>query len=283
MHGLNVPAAPDGLQPALSADYSSAAADLDSGGLLGRGWDLNLSKVSRVFSIDWFWDWRWFQNVEMDYGSVYFYDKHDYSYAYCDGDHASETIISTTVGFKCIANRWEYVSRTEVKLSDPALYTVNLNGQTHQLVHKGGGEYVPRSYNLVRVRQCNAAYPCTGNLAVAGVGTGEYWQVFTPDGTRYVFGTDDTSEQRIHSANLSVGWYLKRAYALHRDNVTASEHRFTTEYVYDQRGRDNDGVSWDADTWLTRITYGDSTKRCRPTARAWKWWSWTRPACTPCG
>lgn len=130
-------------------------------------------------------------------------------------------------------------------------FTLSLGGKTYSLIAKGGGEYVPEDYASIKARLCNDQTPCTGSLAVPGVSnvTGEWWQVWTPDGTRWVFGVDTATENVVsmyqwdwqynvsnpyqpgvreyggyagHATGaIARAWFLRRAYASVRDSVTS--------------------------------------------------------------
>lgn len=91
-------------------------------------------------------------------------------------------------------------------------FSLTMGGQTYHLVPKfdvnaqTGGEYVTESFSPLRVVRCNTQFTCSNvngqNLAVAGAGNAaEYWQVWTPDGTRWLFGIDATSTNIVSHQN----------------------------------------------------------------------------------
>ena len=277
-YSFEAPETVAGLQPALSIEYSSAAADLDSKGLLGRGWDMELPRISRVYKLDSYLHWVP-SYVEIGYGDWYWANPSGTA-SVCD--EGNSFFISDTLGMRCGPLwRWSQSAFAKLDFGTTPLYVLTLNGQTYPLVHVGGedsGEYVPRTYSLLRVRQCNEASPCTGSLAVpndtANVAhfSKEYWQVFTPDGLRYVFGVDDQSEQVIkmaaHSPNTpstdgTVAWYLRRVYANHNDSIDPANHKFTAEYTYTQDHESSGILDWDKAILLANVVYGDSSKAGR--------------------
>jgi YD repeat-containing protein len=276
-YAIDVPGTLDDLQPSLNIDYSSASSDMDTNGHLGHGWDMNLSKISRVYSIDSYS--RWVPEFVSIALWDYYFPNAGGNPNWCTPDHSEfhQDPLTTTVSGFC-GPLWRHVGSAFAKLDFGGIpsYTLNLNGQTHQLIHKGGGEYVTRDYSLMRIRQCNATYPCTGSLAMVNDTSGkfntEYWQVWTPDGTRYSFGVDAQSEQVIKTPinspdspdeDSAVAWYLRRVYANHRDSADAANHKFTTEYAYTKDHENTGLVDWDKDVRLTAVTYGDSTKSGR--------------------
>ena len=167
-HAIEAPETVGGLQPALSIDYSSAAADLDAQGLLGRGWDLDLPRISRVYNLDGYVRWNPSYG-HIPYGDSYVANPNDnpITASYCNEENPSLQ-YDEEFGWSCEA--WYWTPGAFAKLdfgptSTPTpSYTLHLNGQALPLVHVGGGEYFPRSYSLLRVRQCNTTYPCTGTL-----------------------------------------------------------------------------------------------------------------------
>jgi YD repeat-containing protein len=274
-YAIEAPKTVGGLQPALSVEYSSAAADLDSKGRLGRGWDMELSRISRVYKLDSYA--RWVPSyVSIAYGDWYWANSNGTA-SLCD--QYNSFFISDTNGLRCGPLwKWDQSAFAKLDFGATPLYILTLNGQTHPLVHVGGedsGEYVARDYSLMRIRQCNLAHPCIGSLAVPTDTTSsthyskEYWQVFTPDGARYVFGTDDQSEQVIkvtarpsgtHTDEGTVAWYLRRVYADHNDSTDSNNHKFTAEYAYTQDHETTGILDWDKDIRLASVVYGDSSK-----------------------
>ena len=242
-----LPAALDSQTPDISLHYSSAAADSGSDGSLpglglstGKGWDLSIPRITRVVQRRWqLAPWKtgseWWNNWSKC--SFYVHDYWAYCYPYLETRYAND-------------------------------FTLTLGGQNHNLVPKfdvnaqAGGEYVTEDYQPLRIVRCNARYPCAGNDVVPGVDntTGEYWQVWTPDGTRYVFGADTNSTNLVraealnantdvacyngaavaHAAYAGTGgadncaipriWFLKRVYAANRDS--AASGRWSIEYSY---------------------------------------------------
>jgi RHS repeat-associated protein len=214
---IATPAMVGGLQPNLSLNYSSAAADSGfdqqyqpgENLSMGAGWSIAVPKITRA--------------VKRSFVCPGGYPPPDYK---CNG----------VWGYN-----GEYAND----------FTLSLGGKSYALIPKGGGEYVPEDYAPIKARLCNNITPCTGSLAVPGVSnvTGEWWQVWTPDGTRWVFGVDASTENVITMrqwdwannvernydpntnawggyAGQTVGyiaraWFLRRAYASVRDSVAS--------------------------------------------------------------
>jgi hypothetical protein len=195
---FSVPGLPDGLQPNLAAEYSSAGGDSKADGQyvpgmhwsLGMGWSVQIPHISRQVQ-------RYF-------------------------------LCSTTVD----ANGYCWNGYTS-GLNIYNLYTLSMGGQSYNLVHRGGGEYVTEDYSPIRIRQCNSTTPCSDHPAISNA-SGEFWQVWTPDGVRYVFGVDTNSESAA-SWPPSVGrvWLLRRVYSPLRDDVFVT-NKWTMQYTYEQ-------------------------------------------------
>ncbi len=243
---INLPAAPGGLQPDLTLRYSSAAADAGAAGSLpgmelnvGAGWDMETPRVTRVVQRRWAlapWD---LSNVaHWEKCSFYLYDYWQYCRPYLETKYVNDFVLT-------------------------------LGGHSHYLVPtfdvnaQAGGEYVTEAYTQLRALRCNprygAAQDARCNLGVTN-GTGEYWQVWTPDGTRYVFGIDANSSNLVRQqgpvglvhdvcyngatvANANYAgaggadgcsiprvWFLRRAYSVHGDSV--ADGLWSVEYAY---------------------------------------------------
>lgn len=256
---IQLPELPGGGQPSLSINYSSAGADAASEDetAMGAGWSLNgIPKIQRGVKLE----KRQYQN-----GGLF------YQY-------------------------WQ-------ALTDE-FYRLSLGGQDYNLVYKstsnGIDEYVPESYAPVRAVRCPVGVNCYGvnvpawqevgtinRFTVAGqppdcavnqgnvTPTQYYWQVWTADGVRYVFGTDawSTSHVRIRSDNTAnqikyQTWYLRRVASPLRDNPAAGV--WSAEYAYTKESRSGDngmrdgqtcvseGADWDTRTRPVEIYYGNS-------------------------
>jgi len=218
--GFSVPPAPDGLAPALSLQYSSAAADQDasdqSRNTMGQGWSMDLPHIAMRTKVE----YETFQDkVEMRIGG---------------GDCDKYGIPKEDSG-TCRYVYWRESHRRIARFADD--YTLNFGGASYPLVNTGKGEYVPQEYAPIRVRRCNAKTPCTDALALPEARTNDYWQIWTTDGSRYTFGTVPNTLQHTqyggeHSENEQFvsGWYLHRAYSLHRD--TPAKNLWSQEWTY---------------------------------------------------
>jgi hypothetical protein len=282
---IAVPGMVDGLQPNLSLSYSSAAAD--GGGnqkftpgtwlSLGNGWSLPMSRITRATSAS----WVCFNPPGIDWqgqcGGAYAYNQ----------DYRNE-------------------------------FTLELGGQSFQLKQKNGngngGEYVPKEYAPIKVLRCTSLYTSANNALCNVTNTnqsGEYWQVWTPDGTRYVFGIDATTEvirpmshitdwtakvttayhPTTHAWSGYAGaiagsiphvWHLRHVYAPNRDALNS---RWSVQYDYavgTQRyiapfwGCPNTCFNpWEDQEWArpSRILYGPSI-RTDGSAATQRWGVW---------
>ena len=225
-YAFRVPPMQDGLQPALSVQYSSAAAEQGSVNSTGPGsdgpglgWSFDSPQITRRVKLE-----------SEDEASYY------------------ESVVD---GVRTSA--WHHQPRYIGRYVND--FSLSLGGSQYWLVPTDTpGEYVTENYALLRVRRCNDATPCTGADGVAGVlnDTGEFWQVWTPDGTRYVFGATPDSEELFPVAETAAigtagyagripnqvasAWQLSAVYARHRDDpatgrasVTYRYHNFAVE------------------------------------------------------
>lgn len=224
----------EGLQPQPVLQYSSADADAGSGGNLmstepgvkvsvGRGWSLPVPKLTRL-----------------------------------------------------VKRAWRQSGSSTIWVTDYKNYfTLELNGKAYTLIRKGGqsstdfgGWYIPEEHAPIRALRCNSrvsttTYPDCSIFPVSSWGntTGEYWHVFTPDGTRYVFGMDSMSTNIVDQRDInsqvynpnSVGhtvdtyagsasgviartWFLRAVYSPRRDVASSdpSLARWSVAYEYEQ-------------------------------------------------
>ncbi|MCL5998286.1 MAG: hypothetical protein M1546_19870, partial [Chloroflexi bacterium] len=217
---IQVPALADGTQPHLNLSYSSAATEAsaeDQHGLT-YGWSLDVPHISRAIRVR----------------------RED------DGSEAKYRIMVD---------------------SEPDAYKLNLDGAAYYLRNISGSddEYVTEPYAPIRVVRCetgsthpdcNIPYTMWYD-AVQGNGDGAdtctrsewyyfnpgYWQVWTANGTRYVFGLDQASTVyyasfldpalALDGRKLEYqAWYLSRVYSPLRDNPTLNQ--WTAQYVYTQ-------------------------------------------------
>jgi RHS repeat-associated protein len=255
-HNIEMPALPDGLQPQLGIAYNSAGADAQAQDdyRLGAGWTMDVPKVTRGLTL---------QKVG---GS---------------GD-----------------NWWQ--------LNTSEDYRLNLNGQDHNLILKSSGanrwEYVTESYQPLRVVRCRSGTDCDGlglsvpawnenthvpyntcdaNIQPLAPANQDYWQVWTPDGARWVFGIDASSTRRLNLRNTArtsaySQWFLRRVYSPIRDNAGAG--RWSVEYFYSEEAPTGDtgsapgwagacvarGADWEGNTRLSQIRYGNSVQQSPP-------------------
>ena len=207
-YALQVPPVAGGMQPSIVLNYSSAAHEGNSDDQyvpgqhwsLGRGWSMEVPNITRL---------------------------------------AITTFICPT---KCqpgtfpggLSEGWRSGYEGKYPDGDPD-YTLTFGGQTYHLLPKGSaGEYVTESFSQIRAVKCTTtgASPC--NLTPTNY-TGEYWQVWTSDGTRYVFGIDTNSQSYIDGENydwcggdgcgstatgvkLGRVWFLRQAYVAGQTN-----------------------------------------------------------------
>jgi YD repeat-containing protein len=253
---IQLPELPGGGQPSLSINYSSAGADAlsEDETAMGAGWSLSgIPKIQRGVKLE-----------RRDYTSNNLFNRY-----------------------------WE-------GLTDQ-YYRLSLGGQDYNLVYKstpaaGIDEYVPESYAPVRAVRCSVGINCyginvpawteVGGLARTGTNqcgltTGNvtpvqhYWQVWTADGVRYVFGTDASSTTHVHIRNdlganqiRYQSWYLRRVASPLRDNPAAGT--WSAEYAYYKEPRSGEdgfrdgqqctslGANWDTRTRPVEIYYGNS-------------------------
>ena len=113
------------------------------------------------------------------------------------------------------------------------LFTLSFGGRTYNLKPANpaqpSGVYVTEEHTPLYVLRCGYPLPCygEGNLGydVPGIKSfTEFWQVWTPDGTRHIFGMDEQSRAR----NV---WLLRKTFAANRDDIKTG--RASVEYRYD--------------------------------------------------
>ena len=237
--GFSAPPMHDGLAPALGIQYSSAAADQDTSekSQLGSGWSMDLPHISR--------------RTKVDYET--YQDRVDQRIS---GELCDLYGIPKEYDGTCRYFYWREAYRTVARQAED--FTLNLGGAAYQLVHKGSGEYVPQQYAPVRIRRCNAQFPCIGDLVLAEATTSEYWQVWMTDGTRYTFGTVPETEQHMKLGGEQTGqfvsaWYLRHVYAIHRDDP--SKIRWSQEWSYASLFHD-----LAEELRLTKVVYGSSVR-----------------------
>jgi RHS repeat-associated protein len=252
-HPVSVPAMVDGLQPDLTLNYSSAAADSFANGrapglglTLGMGWEMSVPRISRAMKREWGRN-GW-------------------------GNTPANTATCTWGGpdscFPLLQTKWA---------ND---FTLELNGQSHNLVPnfdpnaQTGGEYRTEQYTPLRILRCNTRYTC-GTEAIPGANAAtEYWVVQTPNGVKWVFGVDANSTNAVPqkdrydegpsfmsgpgadgigaydpakafaqaramyagevAGQVTRAWFLRRAYALNRDSISAG--RWSVEWTYTDQG-----------------------------------------------
>ena len=238
---IDVPPMLDGLQPRVVFEYSSAnnassgRFEPSMGYSLGRGWHMDIPNITRRMKR-----------------------------SFICPNFNQETHVCP--------EGWRSGFQTDYANQ----FTLNLGGATYDLQPIGGGEYVTEQYSPLRVRLCNDATPCTtqSGLSLPNTGTdghyngnqsGEYWQVWTPDGTRYVFGVDGQTEvlgeanaydwcgnqgcgtHPYNPANPYNGyagrkpgqivrtWFVRWVYAAHRDDPAAAPQpggRWSLQFSY---------------------------------------------------
>lgn len=230
----------DGLQPNLSLAYSSAAADSYSidDARLGVGWSLDAPHVR--------------QGIK--------FLRHD--------DYYPST--------------GAYATWYEVQIDND--YRLSIGGQEYNLIPKGiaagaYGEYVPETYAPIRAFKCQVGQTCNGQAAIpwATWNNQPYWQVWLPDGARWVFGGTGASTKWYasrggHGAAVQT-WYVKRVYAPGRDNPSTSSGQadlYSADYNYYENvssacgqngnGQQDCGQGYDIDLRirLSYVNYGNS-------------------------
>ena len=213
-YAIPAPAMPDGFVPQFAVHYNSAGIGGQDDMQMGNGWGMDVPRI--------------------------------------------------TIGMKIVQTDLNGDTTNEIKTD--ADYHLNLWGNDYALIPAGGGEYVPENYQAVRVKQCQAGQTCEGllvngwqeNLAYSYQTTWgslqvwcqtnsinitptnqTYWQVWLPNGTRYVFGVDAASTkmaqlqgQRNTPYNpVYFTWYLKWVYIPGRDDVATGKRTLTMEYA----------------------------------------------------
>ncbi|NJM42152.1 MAG: hypothetical protein HC853_16075, partial [Anaerolineae bacterium] len=192
-------------------------------------------------------------------------------------------------------------------------YKLSLGGATYNLITKTANaqendpivEYVPENNSAIRVVRCMTSNTvrCEGLLIpkyletsevgpqfpeIYGCGTSSrsytpvqpYWQVWMPNGIRYLFGLDAASTRFVTGRRQSGDapapplesvyqkWMLARVYAPWRDDADQSKWSASYNYTEVRKGADGERVGeapcrasgYDADdkTYLSTITYGNS-------------------------
>ena len=247
---IPIPAGMDGLQPSLVAEYSSAGGDTQSDGQyvpghhwsLGKGWDLQIPNISRLIK----------------QGFI------------CDGD---KQYGSAPGDVKCVTNAQGQTWHFQV---DPPYdyYTLTFGGQSHILRLRNGNEYITEDYTPLLIRRCTNASPCASPSTPTTNSINEYWQVFTPDGTLYTFGTDANSTDTIYrpqdDTTYGRTWFVDKVYSTNRDDTTQGKWSENYEYETGVGGvtadfRVCDSACWyypsTSDNWRrpSTITYGNSS------------------------
>jgi RHS repeat-associated protein len=261
---IAVPGFPTGA-PGLSIAYSSASAD--SGG--GR-------QDSSDYRLGWGWDVNGVPHIQQGAKT-----KHE----------------------------WNGSDTTWYTVQADGYFKLSLGGRDYNLVYKGttngADEYVPEDYAPVRAIRCKTGgvdcgdwelpasvvptwtevrqtglygtYLCAGSLSAQVPAEQYYWQVWTADGTRYVFGTNAASTQHMHDRDgygtsgkiYYQKWYLTRVADLVRDNP--GQNKWSAEYSYEEDPRVGDngaapgsptcvgkGADWEVRTRLKEVSYGNS-------------------------
>ncbi len=216
-----LPALPSfGLEPKLAASYSSASAESNflqtsepaMKYQLGRGWSLELPHVAQLVKRDWI-----------------------------------------------LGNPPEQGWRAGFETEARGNFTLVMGGMSVGLKPTGAnGEYVTDDSQAFRIVRCAKASPCAAADRLPGIthsgadwdsGELEYWQVWTPDGTRYVFGSETSSRATVQDWDynwcggpgcgsgwngkmIGMVWMLRRVYAPDRDLLSTSVDRWGAEYQY---------------------------------------------------
>ena len=251
---IGVPSMPDGLQPSLSLVYSSAAADQGAEDInsLGKGWSMDFPRITQGVDL-WVECQKW-----VDANCVY--------YLFRMGASGNDP---RTNGYGL-----------------PTHYQLHWGGQVYDLIAKGNGEYVTSPYQPLRLWLCSINATCNGFPAPGSLGNqiGSYWQLQTPDGALYLFGTDGQSERYFHVSDCTYNrwnerletpqidmtfaqaWYLRRVYDTVRDDRSSYPGRWTAEYNYTHEATVNGTTDcnlsqYDPEERLTSIRYGNSLYR----------------------
>ena len=240
---IQVPAMQDGLAPQLDLRYSSSKGDADSTiEPFGHGWSIEIPKVMRKLR----------QTAEVT----------TISYPVEQGPDNGNCPHPVNNGW-CwyVVGSYSTVSGYHLDYEDK--FTLSFGGQDHYLVQKstGSNEYVTLNYTPLRIYRCSNTLSCGSNAVSNSNASTEYWQVWIPDGVRYVFGTDTASEVRLNgtspAATVTQAWYLKSVFAPYRDDPAPAVNRASVQYFYTQK-TDAGGAY---QTNLTRVEYGN---RLRP-------------------
>jgi len=223
-----------GLQPNLSLSYSSAAADGYSidDARLGVGWSLDVPHIRQ--------------------------------------------------GVKVLRHNNEYAPGLFVdyyEIQQDNDYRLSIGGQEYNLIPKGiaagaYGEYVPETYAPIRVFRCQVGQTCNGQAAIpwATWNSQPYWQVWLPDGTRWVFGGTGATTRWFtslsgHGSAVQM-WYVRRVYAPGRDdanNLWSAEYSYleTSKTICGQNDNGSQncatkGYVFDSRIRLSYVNYGNS-------------------------
>ena len=265
---LVAPSMLDNLQPQLALEYSSAAADQNVKDInsLGVGWTMAISKIS--------------QGVRLEKNNAC---THEYSTF-----HRGDTYITDCNGnvgtcSQDTCQAWQAHLHGYADVQSDGDYKLSFQGRDYNLISKGSGEYVTESYAPLRIWLCAVNVACNGFPAQGTNSSGYYWQVWTLDGTVYLFGSDPQSEKYFSSTgcvdygnrlaaatSATQSWYIRRVYAAHRDNYSTSPGRWSVEYGYVEQPAKSQGFdcgtySYDPENRLTQILYGNSQRSNWPT------------------
>ncbi|WP_018352499.1 RHS repeat-associated core domain-containing protein [Longispora albida] len=147
--------------------------------------------------------------------------------------------------------------------------TLSLNGRTSELIKDSGNRWRSRSDDGTLIERVTGA--------VNGAKNGEHWQVTTPDGTKYVFGKsapatltapvygnhegEDCHAAAFKDSDCVQGyrWNLESVEDPHKNTMTYVYAKETNKYA--REGTTTDLVSYDRDSYLTRIDYGTRSDR----------------------
>jgi len=250
-----LPALPSfGLEPKLAASYSSASAESNflqtsepaMKYQLGRGWSMELPHIAQLVKRDFFL-----------------------------GNPPEEG--------------WRKGFETEARGN----FTLVMNGMSVGLKPTSvNGEYVTDDSQALRIVRCAKASPCAGADQLPGIshsgtdwdsGELEYWQVWTPDGTRHVFGSETSARAAVQDWDynwcwngttapgcgstwngkmIGMVWMLRRVYAPDRDLLSASVDRWGAEYQYTKTIET--GSRCAMANWNTQICGNQDDPRIRP-------------------
>ncbi|NJM39477.1 MAG: hypothetical protein HC853_01240, partial [Anaerolineae bacterium] len=247
---INVPAMQDGLQPNIALQYSSASASSKAGHesgngvgwVVGTGWSMDVPRITRWAKSQWALTIHYQENWD-----------------------------------KC---KWGLGCIPYVKTQTYDDFTLTLNGQSVPLIRKDStqafGDYVTEDYSPLRIMRCNGAAPVGCDVPTSGL-LSEYWQVWTPDGVRHVFGVDDNSRDMVvpwcegppyqyapcAAKRFARQWFLRRTYEPTRDSVAGG--RWSVQYDYENGISDTlkspvDHIEKDPNKRPKSIQYGTSLK-----------------------